>query len=108
MNTIKISIEIQVDAEYLGTSPATDAELRARAEEATCKFIDVPHLPRGFRVVVAECLQAIPRGFGAPIERLCTCVGVCKGPEGLAPGWTCVLEQQRKKLADDSRKAGDP
>jgi len=33
-----------------------------------------------------------------PIDRECTCVGSCKGREGLSPLWTCALDGKRGSL----------
>lgn len=30
--------------------------------------------------------------------RICTCLGSCKGPEGLAPGWACALTVRDQRL----------
>ena len=30
-------------------------------------------------------------------RRECTCLGTCKGKEGLGPGWRCALEGQGEK-----------
>jgi hypothetical protein len=30
------------------------------------------------------------------MTRLCTCVGSCKGGEGLAPGWVCAIEDAQR------------
>lgn len=37
--------------------------------------------------------------------RTCTCIGICKGPDGLAPGWDCALKCGPVRHAlDDWRK----
>lgn len=37
----------------------------------------------------SDAVRVIP-----PHTRECTCVGSCKGAEGLAPGWICVMSKK--------------
>lgn len=44
------------------------------------------------RAAEAE-IADLRRAIGEPRKvRDCTCLGVCKGREGLAPGWKCALD----------------
>ena len=51
------------------------------------------------------------RGMGGLMDRDCTCLGACKGAEGLAPGWRCAMAGRfcacgrRSVDCDGSRRA---
>jgi hypothetical protein len=44
-----------------------------------------------------------------PMTRLCTCIGSCKGADGLAPGWMCcahdLTEQRQTGMAVANRES---
>lgn len=95
--TDRILADILTELDWLNenTTPKGDTA-EERRMSAKLGHVALSNIRQGLRVLGtmangAERSAELGVPCAKPEPRMCTCLGSCKGAEGLAPGWVCAV-----------------
>jgi hypothetical protein len=60
---------------------------------SACAVNIVALCPEGYRLLTVEVMES------GSSRQVCTCLGTCRGAEGLGEGWVCALERANHGMA---------